>query len=124
MANNKTVYIRDGSIYNAVTDTFINRPAIMFDPDNDMLLAYGEYDGVCRRFDKYIEAAPDMCTEYVLFHLFESSLLTTEMQCYILKRAIEYTASGFIRNLNSHLGTGDLSDWIASEMARVPLDLT
>ena len=48
-----------------------------------------------------------------------------EMAGYVIRRATEFTASGFIRSLCQKLTDGsDVISWLKSEMERIPIDLS
>ena len=140
----KSVYMYSGSIYCDATGGIIERPAILINPREDMLIAYGDEEHVSARFDKYRAASPELASEMVLIGLsngldgVDGQSLTRKEQCYVMRRAIDYTLSGFITKLYEHL-VDELDDsrpdhlppkygqnvkeWIASEMVRLPIDL-
>lgn len=46
------------------------------------------------------------------------------MACYVIRRAAEFTATGFVRNLACKLTDGsDPVVWLKSEMERIPIGL-
>lgn len=128
----KTIYLENGSVWSAMTGCAIENPAILVDKDSDVLLKYGEANAVRKYYNRVLTSYqttgrnPD---NFVLIELdsevydLDSMSNSRTIQCYILKRAIEYSASGFLPNLIDHIAKGDVADWLEEQMQRVPLDL-
>lgn len=127
----QNVYMYNGSLCSAVTENAIERPAVLIDHKSDVFLAYGEYEDVQKKFKKYTDN-PRMAQIYsdlVVIALSDDMThsddqLSKEQICYIINRAMAFTASGFCTKLYTHCMAGDLIPWIQSEMRRLPLNLT
>ncbi len=65
----------------------------------------------------------DDLNDLMLIELSEYKI-TREMACYVIRRAAEFTATGFVRNLACKLTDGsDPVVWLKSEMERIPIGL-
>ena len=98
----------------------LERPTLLVDIESDTLLAYGSYTDVKARFDKY--TGPNVPAELknnIVMFTFDN--LPNQDIIYILRRAINYTASGFVRHLAQKYCEPDFTDWLKAEMERVPI---
>ena len=99
----------------------LERPALLVDTESDVLLAYGNYIDVKTKFDKYTgKKVPTELKKNIAMFTFDN--LPNKDVIYILRRAIDYTASGFIRNLAQKYCEPDFMDWLKAEMLRVPVE--
>jgi len=124
----KSAYIENGIIYIAEAETPVKRLAIVIDGESDMLLTYGDVCYVQPKIDTFNAMAQKfamagLSNPYSALCMVNAFNLPIEKQCYMLRRCIEYTASGFCKNIYEHMDTGDLETWLDAEMARVPLDV-
>ena len=96
-ANNDQLFrTEDDGILRPDTDAVVDRPTILIDAENDLLLKWGGYDKVSMIAAKYeslagIEGMPQVT-------LFQLNQLTAEEQAYVINRMLRYSASGFVRN--------------------------
>lgn len=108
------------------TGQMINHLAMLFDTDTGCIHAWGERDSVEHKYKRMVSTmeAAGMNTKCILLVEFGDTQLTVEDRCYILKRCVEHTASGFQLELCQRLITNrDLIKWLRSEMHRVPINL-
>ena len=120
----RSPYLYRGSIYSPA-GTAIDRPAVLIDHESDILIKYGNADDVEASFDRAM-ASPVLSKGLAMIELgsgMPGSPSSREQQCYILKRAVEYTASGFCRGLYEHALDGTLAEWIARKMSDMPIRL-
>ena len=121
-------YMEGGSIINGVTGGIIERPAILVSKKEDTIHGWGNLDNVEARFKKYASAykkagMQEGLEDLMLIELSEFKI-TREMACYVIRRAVEFIATGFIRNLCHELTAGsDPVAWLKSEMRRIPIDM-
>lgn len=121
-------YMKGGSIMNAFSGCIIERPAILVSKEEDIILGWGNLEDVEARFAKYACAyskagMTDDLNDLMLIELSEYKV-TREMACYVICRAAEFTATGFVRDLADRLtDSGDPVAWLESEMERVPIGL-
>lgn len=98
----------------------IERPTMLVDTDSDVLLNYGNYADVKTKFDKYTgKNIPAELKSSIAMFTFDT--LPNKAIIYILKRAINYTASGFVKNLAKKYCEPDFQTWLNAEMLRVPI---
>lgn len=98
----------------------LERPAIIVDAESDTLIAYGDYMDVKIKFDKYTRPnVPDILKHGITMLTFDT--LSNQEIIYILNRAVNYTASGFIKNLTKKHCDPDVRTWLDTEMQRVPV---
>lgn len=127
MAHSHVCYMYSGSIYNS-EGCIIEEPAILVDRNTGVLHGWGNMDVVKAKFDRFAAAYSDadMGNELESLMMIELSKykVTREMACYIMRRAVEFTASGFIEALCRELAEGENpAAWLKAEMERLPLDL-
>lgn len=125
---NHTVYLNCGSIYNAYNDNIIERPAILVSKEDDTIHAYGDLENVEAKFKRFVTRWNKPCFQDELNDLMLIELseyhIDREMACYVIRRATEFTATGFIRDFARRLTDGsDVLAWLKSEMERIPIDL-
>lgn len=118
--------VQYGSIYSQSGD-IIENPALIINESTGTLLSWGEYNMVEAEFtamtSSYIKSG--IPTKNITLINLSESTLSPEEQCYIIRRCVEYTASGFQTRLCQTAKTGkDPKAWIADEMVRVPIDVT
>lgn len=128
MNNAHTCYMEGGSIINGYTGSIIEEPAILVSKEADVIHGWGETENVKARFAKYVLAYTQayMNEERDDLMLIELSQykLDREKACYIIRRATEFTHTGFIHNLCRVLIEGkDPVAWLEYEMKRIPIDL-
>lgn len=105
----------------------IERPAILVSKTQDMMFGYGDFDALDRKLATTAAAYrtagfPEEADDLLLIEL-DSYRMSREQACYIIRRAMEFTASGFILALYREISGGSPVEWLQSEMARIPLDL-
>ena len=120
-ANNDQLFrTEDDGVLRPDTDALVDRPAILIDAENDLLLKWGSFNNVAKVAKQYepfagIENMPQVA-------LFQLNQLTAEEQAYVINRMLRYTATNFVRNF-AEQGTGvSGKDWLKAEMERLPLD--
>lgn len=123
---NHTCYIEGGSIINAYTGAIIENPAIVV--SGDTLIGWGDMEDMKPKFDRsaygYSQAGFTDELESLMLIELSGYKLDRETACYVMRRASEFTATGFIENLCVKLKGGtDPAEWLKSEMERVPVDL-
>lgn len=123
-----TCYMEYGSIINAVTGGIIERPAILIDKSDGCLHGWGNIENVEAKFNKLVDRFSQsgntaMANDMVLIELSEYKI-DREMACYVLRRATEFTATSFTKDLYREItkGTNPIK-WLKSEMERLPIDL-
>lgn len=128
MGNMHTCYMKYGSIYSSYSGCIIERPAILVSGSYDILHAWGNFENVEDVFNEYVDkytkaGFTDEVKDLTLIEL-SNYEISREMACYVLRRATEFTASNFIRNLCDKLTDGsDVVAWLKTEMERVPIDI-
>lgn len=126
---NHTVYVQNGSIYNLYTGCIIERPAIVVSKEADTIHGYGNFEDVNAKFIRlangYAKAGfQDDVDDLMLIELSEYHI-DRELAGYVIRRATEFTATGFISSLCQKLTDGsDVISWLKSEMERIPIDLS
>lgn len=129
MKREHVCYMDNGSIISTITNNIIERPAILVSKEADTLHGWGNFEHVQARFERYAAAYSaagdrESLEDLMLIELSEFKI-EREMACYVLLRAAEFTATGFIRNLCRELIHGsDPLSWLKSEMERISIDLT
>ena len=123
-----TCYMDGGSIYSSITGCIIEDPALLVDKSADCLHGWGNMSSVEPKFANmaygYSQAGmTDMLNDLRLIELSKFKV-DRETACYILRRATEFTATGFLTALCEHLeDDSDPIAWIRSEMERIPIDV-
>lgn len=128
MINMHPCYMEGGSIINTYSNCIIENPAILVSKSDDVLHGWGEMENVEARFKKlvlgYSQAGMTEEVNDLMFIELSQYKLSREMACYIMLRAVEFTATGFITNLCRELESGnDPVAWLKSEMERIPIDI-
>lgn len=124
---NHPYYVYAGSIYSETTGGIVEEPAILVDVRTGTLHGTGEADVLLAKLDeaggKAVRAGcPDLTADWVVLRLADPEHgMSREMQCYVLNRCIEYTASGFPSRLCREAAAGTAIEWLEAEMARVPI---
>lgn len=120
-ANNDQLFrTEDDGILRPDTDAMIDRPTILIDAENSLLLKWGSFDNVAKVAKTYepfagVEGMPQVS-------LLQLNQLTAEEQAYVINRILRYTASSFVRNLMEQGTSVSGKDWLKAEMERLPLD--
>ena len=118
------VVLVDGTLL-AHGDTPIEEPAILIDPDGPgTLLSWGEKNHVQARFVALAPVYKTIKGDETGLRLIELGSLSREEQCYVIRRCVEYTASGFHAAICKALESGDAREWLHAEMERVPIKVT
>lgn len=124
---NHVCYMENGSIINAFTGSIVESPAILVSKNEDTLHAWGNKDAVSAKFTRFATAYQNAGflddLNDLMFIQLSNFKITREMACYIIRRAAEFTATGFIRNLCGELEHGDPEAFLRHEMERIPIDL-
>ena len=121
-------YMDCGSIINSATGGIIEQPAILVSKADDIVYGWGNMDKVEAKFEKYtmtrLQAGYKEEMEDLMLIEFSEYKITREMACYVLRRAIEFTATGFITNLCHEITEGsDPIAWLRAEMERIPINV-
>lgn len=120
-ANNDQLFrTEDDGILRPDTDALIDRPTILIDTENDLLLKWGSFDNVAKiakRYEPYVgvKSMPQVT-------LVQLNELTAEEQAYVINRMCHYTASNFVRSFAEQGTSVSGKDWLKTEMKRLPLD--
>lgn len=128
MNNMHVCYMDGGSIINSYTGGIIEDPAILVSASDDILHGWGSMENVEAKFTKFAHGYSQAGMEQELNDLMLIELsqyrIGREMACYVMRRAAEFMATGFIRDLCGRLKSGDDPiRWLEQEMERVPIDL-
>lgn len=118
--------VRDGSIYSA-SGGIVENPALLIDEESGTLLSWGERDMVEAKYQALLTGygRAGMDAGKLMFLAMDNFAFSREEQCYIIRRCVEYTASGFQAKVCQAARSGqDPKAWLAKEMARVPIDVT
>lgn len=128
MKNPHCCYMEGGSIINSHSGSIIENPALLADIELGCLYGWGEMDSVMAKFKKFTDAYrktgdADITKSLAVIELSQYKI-SREEACYVLRRAVEYTATGFIEELYKQVTEGpDALAWLKSEMERVPISL-
>lgn len=114
----QSAYLYSGSLYSP-TGRIVETPSVLVDPGMDMILTWGEPEYVQREFDRIDSAAPNLAKN---LEIIELSGLTKPQACYVIRRMMEFTASGFVTELCRKLSEPDALSWLKAEMSRVPIE--
>lgn len=118
--------VQYGSIY-SINGCIIENPALLIDEASGVLLSWGEKNLVEAKYQALLAGYNQigMDTTDIVFLAMNNFAFTREEQCYIIRRCVEYTASGFQTRVCQIAKSGqDPRAWLAEEMARVPIDVT
>lgn len=120
-----SVRVYCGSLYTP-DGRIIENPSILI--DGDVFLKYGEFDVVNNYFSRVVEGYTSMLQSIhelglIRFDKYSSSEFTVKDICYILRRCMEFSASGFAEKLRLNFGTSEFLDWLRSEQERIPLQV-
>lgn len=99
-------------------------PAMFF--DGDTLIRWGCYDNVKRRYDvwcSFVRASNFDISEGHLLKFEITDDFGIEDVYYIIRRAVEYSSSGFLLSLGEKWGTDDFLPWLNEEKTRLPLEI-
>ena len=123
------VYMYCGSIYD-MDGCIIEDPALLIDRSTGCVHGYGRAESVAAKFEAmssaYRKNGFEEEADGLLMLDFSGAYyrgVTREEVCYVLRRAVEYTATSFQEGLCAHAMKDDFRDWLRSEMQRVPIDL-
>lgn len=109
-------YVNIGELRNGHTDEIIHNPAVLVDAESDIIYKYGEAQHIQSLCEKYNQAGFTVA-------LFALDDLSVGMQCYVIRRMLEYTASGFVQKFVAMSSTPDALQWLQSEIERIPIDI-
>lgn len=125
--NKHACYMECGSIINGYTGGIIENLALLMSKNTDCLHGWGNAETVQKKFEKYADAYQKAGMTEDLENLMYVELseykVSREMACYILRRAVEFTATGFIRNLCTEIEKGNPVAFVEKEMERIPVDI-
>lgn len=123
------VYMFCGSIHDT-NDRIIEHPALLIDKSDGCVLGYGEAKDVTVKFVNMAAACSaanlkDMSDDLLLMDFSNAYYkgMSNEEVCYILRRAVEYTATSFQPALVEHCMQPDFQEWLRAEMTRFPINL-
>jgi hypothetical protein len=126
--NGTLPYFYMGSLYSA-NGCIIEEPAILVTKD-DIFCKYGSYENILKEFTRrqeaYISAGfPEEAENLVMFSFSKYTGIPTEKITYIIRRMLQYTATGFITKFFEELGKQEtFMSWLDSEMERIPIDIS
>lgn len=121
-----SVYIKDGSLYNS-EGSIIEDPSILV--DGDVLLCASSYKAALAYFNKMMEAFKKCGLKVNTLKLYRFSVdfkgigLKVDDIAYIFRRALEFTGTGFVLNLQINWGNSNFKSWLRSEEVSIPLEL-
>lgn len=125
--NKHACYMECGSIINGYTGGIIENPALLMSAETDCLHGWGDAETVHKKFERhasaYQKAGMTDDLEDLMYVELSQYKVSREMACYILRRAVEFTATGFVRNLCREIKEGDPAAFVEKEMARIPIDI-
>ncbi len=123
------VYLFCGYIYD-MNGCIIENPALLLDKSTGCVHGYGDAESVNAKFMKVATAynqngLKEMADDLLLMDFSNAYYkgVSKEEVCYILRRAVEYTATSFQTELCKHATSPDFQEWLKGEMERLPLDL-
>lgn len=123
------VYLYCGSIYD-MNGCIIENPALLIDKSDGCVHGYGDAGNVNAKFEKmlnaYNKAGMQEMTENLMLLDFSDAYfhdITNEQVCYILRRAVEHTATRFQTQLAEHATKPDFIQWLDGCMESMPLNL-
>lgn len=121
------LHIENGCLISNYSGYQIVEPSICIDTESDTLMTWGSADEVNKKYNNIINRCAEkhidsLCSGLCCINLSETSL-SLEQQAYIIRRCVEYTASGFCKTLCKKVAEPDCIDWLRSEMQRVPLEV-
>lgn len=129
MEHKHVVYMYYGSIYN-MHDNIIENPALLIDTDGGCVHGYGDIKDIEPKFINMVAAYNsagfhEMAKNLILMDFSTAWFkgMSNEEICYILRRAVEHTATTFQPALIEHMEKPDFQEWLRAEMKRFPLDL-
>lgn len=117
----KSAYLYCGSIYNA-RDQIVDTPSILIDGENDIFLGWGNTEAMYAKMKASNALFTTLGVETPLT-VVDLSPLPKDVACYIIRRMMEYTASGFVWRFLEHQDDPNALEWLAAEMQRVPIAL-
>ena len=131
-------YVYNGTIFTS-EGAGIKNPAILITKD-DIFSKYGEQEVIQKVFDRRTAAYASMGfmddVENIVMVSFDTFLgLPIETVAYIIRRGMEYTATGFIAKLTYLISNSNnykdaneqascIKTWLDAEMERIPIDVT
>lgn len=123
-------YIDNGSTCDRA-GRIIENPAILLDKETGCVHGWGEAENVTAKM-AYMAAAynqagfPEDAGNLMMLDFSDASFkgVTNEEICYVLRRAVEYTATSFQPALCEHAMEPGFLEWLRTEMRRLPIDLT
>ena len=116
----------DGSIYTC-NGNILEHPALAIDQETGTLISWGDLEMVERKYEKTLAAyaTAGLPAGKLCIVAMDDAKFTREEQCYVIRRCVEYTASGFQTELCRQAASGtDPKAWLAAELARGPIDVT
>lgn len=123
------VYLYCGSIYD-MDGCIIENPALLIDRSDGCVHGYGDAEAMNAKLVTMAAAYrragfTDMADGLMLLDFSNAYFkgISNEEICYILRRAVEYTATSFQPALCEHAMEPDFLEWLRGEMARLPIDL-
>lgn len=102
------------------------RPTILFENDMDVFHKVGEAECVEDYQNQVIHRYTDMGLTIPDFVTMELTKIPVEDACYIIRRASEYTLSGFLPKLYQLVTTKpeeEVIAWLTNEKTRIPIDV-
>lgn len=120
------VYVQDGHVFNSVTERVVNTPAFILDLMTGTFHGWGEADYISQRFHditaKLSDAGhPVTASSFVYVEMGDA--IPVNMQVYVLRRLLEYSATRFGVELYEQMQTGKAVEWLDTEMLRLPIAL-
>lgn len=114
----QSAYFYNGSLY-TLTGRIIETPSVLVDAGMDMILTWGEPEDIRTEFNRITSAVPGFSER---LEVIELSGLDKKQACYVIRRMMEFTASGFVRALCAKSRDPDVMAWLEAEMTRVPIE--
>ncbi len=106
-------YVKEDKLWNAISNSYINHPAVLVDTEADGIIKYGEAKELAPYLAEY-QKVPGL-TGVMLIEL---GNLSAEEQAYLINRMMNYSASGFVRKFTEKMYSPSARKWLQSEMQR------
>lgn len=111
----------------------LNHPAVQIIAEDDVFVRFGEYETLndrvnreCNEAFSQRDAILEMGIPFIMPVQTVISLENFESAtaCYVIRRMVEYSASGFVSKFFQKIQEPDVDAWLNAEMTRVPIDVT
>lgn len=112
-----------GEVYCDDKNVPITNPSLLISPSEDMLFAWGDAENVNKKYQKFaISKTNGFLDDVCVITLNYRNAFSPEEIAYILWRAVNFTATGFVRDFYSHFSDGSIKSWLENETKRIPME--